>query len=270
MEHIKSNFVGYIALLLALVLAVFSGVVWTNGSLGDPEILVTESVPGPEGPPGADGECGEPGPAGPQGEPGEPGEAGACGPVGPEGPAGARGAKGDQGDTGPAGPPGPTGATGPPGPQGPEGDKGDQGDTGPVGPAASEVSYVVSGGVVSGTQPTFNGDPLFYGSSIRNGDLVFFRVRVDFDNITNFGSGQYYVSLPYPSKHDATVRQGHITIADKSIYYQIVGYLTAGSDQLTLWYSNGKQDDPFQDGSPRNLQNTDEFHIGGSYIAEAE
>jgi hypothetical protein len=132
------------------------------------------------------------------------------------------------------------------------------------------VSYVVDGGVVSGTPPTFTGDPLFYGSSVRNGDLVFFRVRVDFDNITNFGSGQYYVSLPYPSKYDATVRQGHITIASKARFYQIVGYLTAGSDQLTLWYTSAGQDDPFEDGSPRNLQTSDEFHIGGSNIAEAQ
>lgn len=69
---------------------------------------------------------------------------------------------------------------------------------------------MVLGGTVGGTQPTFSSNPLFFGSSVRNGDLVYFRINVDFDNITGFGTGQYFVSLPYPSKYDVTVRGGHL------------------------------------------------------------
>ena len=60
--------------------------------------------------------------------------------------------------------------------------------------------FVVAGGVVSGTQPTFNGAPLFTGSYSRIGDLVHFQIQVDFDNITSFGNGQYYVNLPFPAR----------------------------------------------------------------------
>jgi hypothetical protein len=75
-------------------------------------------------------------------------------------------------------------ADGIPGPQGPKGDPGADGSS-----TVAEQTYVVGGGT-SGTQPTFTGSPLFYGSYASQGDLVHFRVNVDFDNITRFGTGQ--------------------------------------------------------------------------------
>ena len=51
------------------------------------------------------------------------------------------------------------------------------------------------------TSPTFSGDPLIEGSYTKIGSLVYFEIRVDFDNITSFGAGQYYLTLPFPSAH---------------------------------------------------------------------
>lgn len=216
-------------------------------------------------------EEGAPGEQGTQGEQGEPGAPGVCGPageageVGPEGPQGARGAtgspgaQGEQGDIGPAGPQGIQGEVGARGPTGPQG---------PEGPAAAEVSYTVGGGTIGGTQPTFTGDPRFYGSSVRNGDLVFVRINVDFDNITNFGTGQYYVTVPYPAKYDQELRGGYIVDDSKNNYYMLAGRLTAGSSQMTLWRATSSQDEIFDFNSPVLLTTTDSFHISGSYLAE--
>lgn len=215
-----------------------------------------------EGAPGEPGPPGEPGAEGPQGVCGPIGEQGIVGPEGPPGPSGEGGAEGPQGEpglTGPIGPTGLTGATGPSGPTGP---------TGPEGPAAPEVSYTVSGGTIGGTQPTFTGDPLFFGSSVRNGNLVYVRINVDFDNISNFGTGQYFVTVPYPAKYDTTLRAGYVVDDSKTNYWLLAGRLSAGSTTMTLWRLSSNKDDEFTHNSPVALTTTDSFHISGEYIGQ--
>jgi hypothetical protein len=74
---------------------------------------------------------------------------------------------------------------------------------------APEVPFTVGGGT-SGNQPTFSGSPLFSGSYILLDRLVHFRINVEMTNITNFGTGQYYVTLPFNSAH--TYRLTAITL----------------------------------------------------------
>ena len=232
---------------------------------------------GPTGEPGADGEPGEQGEPGqtgadgeqgPQGEQGLQGEIGPCGPVGPQGEIGPQGATGPQGEAGATGPTGPAGSPGSAGPQGATGATGPTGAQGPEGPAAPEVVYAVQGGT-DGTQPTFNGDPLFRASHVRNGDLVYFSIDVDFSNITSFGTGQYYMTLPFPAKYDATTRNGHLEPSPKNRRYSVTGYITAGSDVMTLWFTDaGGLDQQFDFNSPFVLTTADSFHISGTYIAE--
>lgn len=209
-----------------------------------------------------EGEQGDPGPQGEQGEPGVCGVEGAVGPAGPEGPpgpAGEQGPAGPEGAVGPRGLPGEIGLTGPAGPTG---------ATGPEGPAAAEVSYTVGGGTIGGTQPTFTGDPRFYGSYVKNGSLVYVRINVDFDNITGFGTGQYFVTVPFKARYDTTLRSGYVVDGSKTNYWLLAGRLTAGSDQMTLWRLGTQKDEEFDYNSPVNLTTTDSFHIAGEYIAE--
>jgi hypothetical protein len=152
-------------------------------------------------------------------------------------------------------PPG-VGPTGPQGPQGPEG------------PTPEEESFTVVGGSL-GTQPTFNGAPLFSGSYIKVGGLVYFQIQVDFDNITSFGTGQYYVELPFVSKYGTMMRDGCLHRASNGNQYAINGHVFAGSDTLTLWFTSGTgQDEAFDHNSPYTLQVEDNFHVSGDYIAE--
>lgn len=134
----------------------------------------------------------------------------------------------------------------------------------------AETSYTVEGGT-SGTQPTFTGAPMFDGSYILQGELVHFRVNVDFDNITSFGTGQYYVTLPFESKYGLMMRDGCLHRASNGNQYAISGHVLAGSDVLQLFYTGGNgHDEAFDYNSPYTLTINDSFHIAGVFIRTAD
>lgn len=137
----------------------------------------------------------------------------------------------------------------------------------PAGPNDGyDISYAVQGGTL-GTQPTFSGDPLFNASYVKVGNTVTFHVNVSMTNITNFGTGQYYVTLPYESKYTMFMRDGHLHDDSTGKEYSISGHVTGGSDQLLLYTtsSNGNED-AFTSSVPFNLAIEDVFHIAGTYI----
>lgn len=135
-----------------------------------------------------------------------------------------------------------------------------------------ETDYVVLGGTEAPTedQPTFTGDPLFTGSYIKmSSNLVHFQVQVDFDNITSFGTGQYFVTLPFPAKNAMMLRNGCLHRASNGNQYSINGHVAAGTTDLLLWYTAGTgQDQEFTHNNPYTLTTNDNFHIAGTYIAE--
>ena len=130
----------------------------------------------------------------------------------------------------------------------------------------SETQYTVSGGTL-GTQPTFDGSPLFAGSYTKTGTLVHFRVNVDMSNILTFGTCQYYVSIPFASEYDVYVRNGQLRHSSGDMY-SISGHAVAGSNQLKLYTtaSNGKEV-AFTYSSPVGLNSACDFHIFGSYFS---
>lgn len=156
------------------------------------------------------------------------------------------------------------------GPQGPEGAAGIQGPVGPTGSAAStptETTFVVEGGTVGGTQPTFNGAPLFSGSYVKNGPLVSFQFKVLFSNIVSFGTGQYYMNLPFVSKYGYQFRNGCLHDTSNGDQWSISGHVAPGSNQMLLFYTAGSsKDEIFDHNSPVTLQTVDHFHIAGNYI----
>jgi hypothetical protein len=130
------------------------------------------------------------------------------------------------------------------------------------------VEFAVQGGT-TGTQPTFNGDPLFTSQYIKIGKLVHFEHQVDFDNITSFGTGQYYMTLPFPSAQPMHFREGCLHDIGGEDQFQISGHVAAGSDILYLFFAqSAAQDEPFTSTAPVTLQTNDNFHISGMYICE--
>jgi hypothetical protein len=132
--------------------------------------------------------------------------------------------------------------------------------------AYNVVPYDVEGGTAE-TQPTFSSDPLFTASYILIGRLCHFRIDVDMDNITNFGIGQYYMTLPFESKFNYLFSDGCLHDISTGDEYAILGHISAGSNVITLLStaSNGKQV-PFTHNVPVNLNAADNFHIAGTYI----
>lgn len=122
----------------------------------------------------------------------------------------------------------------------------------------------VQGGT-SGTQPTFSG-PVFTASYTRFGDMIHFAYSVDFTNILTFGTGQYYMTLPYQSRRPTTFSGGALYDDSGSRIYSIIGIVDAGSAQMNLYYlkSNGETE-PFEHNKPITLTVDDTFDISGVY-----
>lgn len=133
---------------------------------------------------------------------------------------------------------------------------------------SGEVSFTVNGGTTA-TQPTFDGAPLFSGTYVKTGPMVHFQIQVDMDNITNFGTGQYYVDLPFDAKYGYQFKEGCLHDISASNQYAIGGHVYAGTNRLFLTYtgSNG-QDELFDHDSPVGLNIADNFHIAGTYISQ--
>lgn len=135
----------------------------------------------------------------------------------------------------------------------------------------TEVSYTVEGGT-DGTQPTFTGAPLFTGSYIKTGTLVHFRVDVEFDNITSFGTGQYYLTLPFVSKHNYQFSNGCLHDISTGRNYPISGHVLAHSNSMVLESIDSQGNSAylidFTHNAPVTLSTADNFHIAGTYIME--
>lgn len=132
------------------------------------------------------------------------------------------------------------------------------------------TDYQPEGGT-DGTQPTFSG-PAIFGSYNRFGNLIHFSILVDFDTITSFGTGQYYLTLPYPARVAYDFRDGCLHDFSTGNTYHISGHVNAGED--TLWLSSsdkvssGVQDVDFTSTFPVTLTTADSFHIAGLYEIE--
>ena len=138
-------------------------------------------------------------------------------------------------------------------------------------PALTDTPYTVSGGT-TGTQPTFTGAPLFTGHTIALNDFCMFYIKVDMTNITNFGTGQYFVTLPYASKYKDSFRGGAIEDTSAGKRYLISGYVAVGASTMYLFVSDVQGSDvfdiPFDSTHPVTLAIADTFYINGSYIKE--
>lgn len=136
-------------------------------------------------------------------------------------------------------------------------------------PVGVDTPFAVQGGSL-GTQPTFDGEPLFEGSYTKAGSLVHFQFDVQFDNITSFGTGQYYLQLPFTSKYNYQFAAGCLHDISTGRDYPIFGHVVAGATQMVLKsidaQGNAAFNVPFTSTAPVTLNVADNFHVSGSYI----
>lgn len=121
----------------------------------------------------------------------------------------------------------------------------------------------------SGTGLAFTGTPAT-GSYIKIGNLVTVQIDVLYTTVTNFGTGQYSLTLPFASKYHTDVYGGsaHDT-APTLRHYSLKGHLSPSSSTMTLWQHAGSgADEPMDFNTPINAETVDKFHMSFSYICE--
>jgi len=123
--------------------------------------------------------------------------------------------------------------------------------------------------VWSGTGLAFTGTPAT-GSYIKIGNFVLVQIDVLFTTVTNFGTGQYSLTLPFASQYHTDVYGGSVHDVNASTdHYSIKGHLSPSSSTMTVWnIKSSAQDEPFDHNSPFVLTTADKFHMSFSYICE--
>lgn len=117
----------------------------------------------------------------------------------------------------------------------------------------------------SGTGLTFTGTPAI-GRYVRIGKMIFYTVNVDCATVTNFGTGQYSLTLPtglnpaYDFQHLGGLHKG----AD---HYTLLADLEASSNSFLIYHptANGAQD-IFSYNKPTVLTTGSTWYVSGSYF----
>lgn len=139
-----------------------------------------------------------------------------------------------------------------------------------IGDIANTVSDVTS------YNPTWSGTDLaFTGTSasgyyVKVGSVVTVQIDVEFDNVTNFGTGQYSLTLPIASRYHTDVYGGSVhSVGGTTDHYSLKGHLSPSSTTMTIWsLKSSAQDEPFDHNSPVVLTTADKFHMSFTYICE--
>lgn len=135
----------------------------------------------------------------------------------------------------------------------------------------------VTDGSVQSYSPVWSGTGLAYtgtpatGFYVKLGKLVLVQIDVEFDNVSNFGTGQYSLTLPFDSAYHTDVYGGSVhDITNQGVdHYSIKGHLSANSSSFTVWnIKSSAADEPFDYNSPFNLATADKFHMSFTYMCE--
>ena len=107
------------------------------------------------------------------------------------------------------------------------------------------------------------------GTYMRYGRMIVTNMLIPFSEVTDFGTSQYRVTLPFTASFHQDVVAGSLHNTNASAHYTVKGHLSAGSNVMTIWYISGaSRDEPFDSNSPISLDTTDLFHM--SFIYETD
>lgn len=140
-----------------------------------------------------------------------------------------------------------------------------------IGDIANTVSSVTSYNPVwSGTGLTYTGTPAV-GSYVRIGDVVTVQIDVTLANVTDFGTGQYFLTLPFNSRYHTDVYGGsvHKIVGPTTNHHSLKGHLSPAGNVVSIWdLGAAAQDEQFDHNSPVILTTADRFHMSFTYICE--
>jgi hypothetical protein len=158
---------------------------------------------------------------------------------------------------------------GPQGEQGEPGPQGEQGEPGPQGLAGIPATPQTFSSTLSATGMVYTGQPVTF-EYIANGKLVFFAAEIDFSSVSNFGSGQLSITLPFACEHDFLTRNGHLHDFNKTNHYAMSGECEEGTSTLLFFAPKGSEpkDIVLNYNTPVSLTNQDSIDLSGTYMSE--
>ena len=120
----------------------------------------------------------------------------------------------------------------------------------------------------SGTGLTYSSNPAT-GSYIKIGRLVHFTININCATVTNFGTGQYSVTLPFAPSVQYVFRDGQVYDDSAVQHYRILGEGIPSTTNMLLWYGGTTNDLAFKFNTPVNpLSVADDWYVSGTYICE--
>jgi len=109
------------------------------------------------------------------------------------------------------------------------------------------------------------------GNYIKFGKICYFRTYINFANVSSYadGSGQYQITLPFPSVATISIRGGTLHNINTASVYHIGGVLDTETNNsiLSLYYSGSTTDLAWKNTTPVSWfsGNTTHFDISGVY-----
>ena len=145
---------------------------------------------------------------------------------------------------------------GAPGPQGPQGVQGPPGvviTDGTWQPVISGTGFAQSSNPATGTYKLIDG-------------LAFISLSIPFSSVTNFGTGQYSITLPFETVRHEGFYGGTLHNTGISQFYSLKGHADNGQTSMVMYYISGTgQDLPMDFNSPFILDTTDYLHMSFVY-----
>lgn len=160
---------------------------------------------------------------------------------------------------------------------------GPQGDPGPSGTSGLETwtryspTFTATGMTFTGSNSTY---PTYNSYYIKSGKLVSFVIEVSCTTVTNFGTGQYKLQLPFTPAVGYNHFSGWVwadpdVSPDTGTGHTILNCDTAGiTDVLDLHYlkQSGGANSPIREellvqGTPVDLTTISKIYVNGTYIA---
>ena len=170
------------------------------------------------------------------------------------------------------------GPTGPVGPIGPQGDPGVSGTTGLETWTRYSPTFAATGLTFTGSNSTY---PTYNSYYVKAGKLVSFVIEVDCSTVTNFGTGQFKLQLPFTPAVGFNHFSGWCWAdpnidPDTGTGHTILNCDTAGiTDVLDLHYlkQSGGANSPireglFVQGTPVTLTTISKIYVNGTYISQ--
>lgn len=170
-----------------------------------------------------------------------------------------------------------TGPAGEQGPAGPQGDPGVSGTTGLETWTRYSPTFAATGLTFTGSNSTY---PTYNSYYVKAGKLVSFVIEVNCSTVTNFGTGQYKLQLPYTPAFGYNHFSGWVWAdpnvdPDTGTGHTILNVDHAGTtDILDLHYlkQSGGANSPIREGllvqgTPVTLTTISKIYVNGTYIS---